>query len=71
MSESDTRVQGTGQSIVTPTITTPPTPTTTPVIPNVALQQQTIDPKAKAFTDKLMELVTEAYNLSLELAIPR
>jgi len=26
------------------------------------------DPKAKAFTDKIMELVSEAYNLATELA---
>ena len=52
MSESNTKVQGSGQS----------------VIPPIAQPQTPIDPKAKAFTDKLMELIGEVYTLSLEIA---
>jgi len=56
MSESDTRVPGSGQSV------------SQSIIPPIAQTQAPIDPKAKAFTDKLMELIGEVYTLSLEIA---
>ena len=56
MSESDTRVPGSGQ------------PVGQSIIPPIAQTQAPIDPKAKAFTDKLMELIGEVYTLSLEIA---
>ena len=58
MSESDTRVQGSGQSV------------SQSIIPSIAQAQAQapIDPKAKMFTDKLMELIGEVYTLSLEIA---
>ena len=65
MSEPNTRVQGSEQSSINivpqasiPSIIGTPTP-----------QQATIvDQKARAFTDKLMELISEVYTLSLEIA---
>lgn len=47
--------------------------TTTPVIKvpdgvQVASATPAVDPKAKAFTDKLMELIGSAYTLATELA---
>jgi len=56
MSETDTRVQGSGQ------------PVSQSIIPPIAQPQTPIDPKAKMFTDKLMELIGEVYTLSLEIA---
>jgi len=56
MSEQDTRVQGSGQ------------PVSQSIIPPLTQPQTPIDPKAKAFTDKLMELIGEVYTLSLEIA---
>ena len=56
MSEQDSRVQGSGQSVGQS------------IIPPLAQSQAPIDPKAKAFTDKLMELIGEVYTLSLEIA---
>jgi hypothetical protein len=56
MSEQDTRVPGSGQ------------PVSQSIIPPIAQAQAPIDPKAKAFTDKLMELIGEVYTLSLEIA---
>ena len=56
MSEQDTRVPGSGQ------------PVSQSIIPPIAQSQAPIDPKAKAFTDKLMELIGEVYTLSLEIA---
>jgi hypothetical protein len=56
MSEQDTRVPGSGQ------------PVSQSIIPPIAQAQSPIDPKAKAFTDKLMELIGEVYTLSLEIA---
>jgi len=56
MSESDTRVQGSGQSV------------SQSIIPPITQPQTPIDPKTKAFTDKLMELIGEVYTLSLEIA---
>ena len=56
MSESDTRVPGSGQ------------PVSQSIIPPITQPQAPIDPKAKAFTDKLMELIGEVYTLSLEIA---
>jgi hypothetical protein len=49
-----------------------PPPISTAITPAVqstqAAQPPAPDPKAKAFTDKIMELVSEAYNLATELA---
>lgn len=56
MSEQDTRVPGSGQ------------PVSQSIIPPITQTQAPIDPKAKAFTDKLMELIGEVYTLSLEIA---
>jgi hypothetical protein len=56
MSEQDTRVPGSGQ------------PVSQSIIPPITQPQTPIDPKAKAFTDKLMELIGEVYTLSLEIA---
>jgi len=56
MSEQDTRVPGSGQ------------PVSQSIIPPLTQPQTPIDPKAKAFTDKLMELIGEVYTLSLEIA---
>jgi len=56
MSEQDTRVPGSGQ------------PVSQSIIPPIAQPQTPIDPKAKMFTDKLMELIGEVYTLSLEIA---
>ena len=56
MSEQDTRVPGSGQSV------------SQSIIPPITQAQTPIDPKAKMFTDKLMELIGEVYTLSLEIA---
>jgi len=56
MSEQDTRVPGSGQ------------PVSQSIIPPITQPQTPIDPKTKAFTDKLMELIGEVYTLSLEIA---
>jgi len=56
MSESNSGIQGSGQSV------------SQSIIPPIAQTQAPIDPKAKAFTDKLMELIGEVYTLSLEIA---
>jgi len=49
-----------------------PPPISTAVTPAIQSTQHaqppSPDPKAKAFTDKIMELVSEAYNLATELA---
>jgi hypothetical protein len=49
-----------------------PPPMSTAMTPAVqstqAAGQATLDSRAKAFTDKIMELVSEAYNLATELA---
>ena len=60
MSEQDTRVPGSGQP-VSQSIIPPITQAQAPI-------QAPIDPKAKMFTDKLMELIGEVYTLSLEIA---
>ena len=56
MPEANSGIQGSGQS------------TGQSVIPPLTQPQTPIDPKAKAFTDKLMELIGEVYTLSLEIA---
>ena len=53
MSEQDTRVPGSGQSV------------SQSIIPPITQAQTPIYPKAKMFTDKLMELIGEVYTLSL------
>lgn len=63
----------TSTSTTTITVTTPATSSVQqPIIPGpVQVQAPSttpIDPRAKAFTDKLMELIGEVYNLSIELA---
>ncbi|MFP3168580.1 MAG: hypothetical protein RXR01_05685 [Thermoproteus sp.] len=45
-----------------------PPPLTPAVQSTQPAQPPAPDPKAKAFTDKIMELVSEAYNLATELA---
>jgi hypothetical protein len=45
-----------------------PPPISAAMTPAVQSTQPAPDPKAKAFTDKIMELVSEAYNLATELA---
>ena len=65
MSEPNTRVQGSEQ----PNINIVPQASIPSIIGTPTPQQATIvDQKARAFTDKLMELISEVYTLSLEIA---
>jgi hypothetical protein len=56
MSEPNSGIPGSGQ------------PVSQSIIPPITQAQTPIDPKAKMFTDKLMELIGEVYTLSLEIA---
>ncbi len=56
MSSENSGLQGSGQ----------PNITVIPPIPQAQAPQ--IDPKTKMFTDKLMELISEVYALSLEIS---
>jgi len=64
MSESDARVQGSGQSLISGVVP----PQIPPQVIQQTPQQTVIDPKAKAFTDKLLELVGEVYTLAVEIS---